>query len=82
MLYSAFVVIDPRETLEFVMATTLKTDEGVVLNQRERDWLKYALQLALASKKRAINAATTSDDMKVVVQNEMSDLTALYMRFR
>lgn len=64
------------------MATAGKVDEALTLNQRERDWLKFSLQLALASKKRALNAATTSDDMKVVVQNEISDLTALYMRLR
>ena len=82
LLYSGVVVIDPRETLEIEMAVAPKTDQTVTLTTRERGFVCYSLGLAIASKKRSLNAATTSDEMKAVIQVELADLQALWIRLQ
>jgi len=52
----------------------------VELHARERSLVAFALGLAIASKKRMLNAPTTSDEMKVVIQTELADFQALWIK--
>lgn len=63
------------------MATAKEVLAPMELSARERKLIVNALGMALASRKRALNDPKVSDEMKVVVQVEMSDLTALSVRF-
>lgn len=54
--------------------------EKVDLTAREKTLLATAVGMALASRKRALNAPITSDEMKSVIQREMSEYQAIGLR--